>query len=68
MPYKFVVPVHSKGFDEAPAEIMIALGRLDWATNQVVGNEVLPPNELLTVGYFEQMSMGVCHKRSQSLY
>lgn len=62
MPYKFVVPVHSKAFTEAPAEIKTALSRLSWATKQVVGEEALRLNELLTVGYFEKMSMGVCQK------
>lgn len=60
MPYKYVISVDSKGFDEAPAEIMYALGRLDWATKQAVGTEAREPNELLAVGYFEDMAMGVC--------
>lgn len=67
MPYKYVVPVHSKAFTEAPAEIMFALGRLTWATKNAVVEKVSRLNEMLTVGYFEQMSMGVCGKRSQSL-
>lgn len=61
MPYKFVVSVDSKGFSEAPAEIMSALGRLTWATEQAVNNEKpLAPNEMLVVGYLEDMAMGVC--------
>lgn len=63
MPYKYVVSVDSKGFDEAPVEIMFALGRLDWATREAVGAGARKPNELLTVGYFQDMSMGVCQKR-----
>jgi hypothetical protein len=62
MPYKYVVSVDSKGFDQAPSEIMQALGRLTWATEQAVtaaGDEFLPPNELLTLAYFEDMSIGV---------
>lgn len=62
MPYKYVVSVDSKGFDEAPPEIMNALGRLTWATEQAVsaaGGSVLHPNELLMLGYFEDMAIGV---------
>lgn len=62
MPYKYVVAVDSKGFDEAPHEILSALGRLTWATQQAAsgtGDEYLPPNELLAIGYFESMKMGV---------
>lgn len=61
MPYKYVVSVDSKGFDEAPPEIMRALGRLTWATEQAVtaaGDEFFPPNELLALAYFEEMSIG----------
>ncbi|KAJ9206360.1 hypothetical protein DTO027B5_717 [Paecilomyces variotii] len=61
MPYKYVVSVDSKGFDEAPPEIMNALGRLTWATEQAVsaaGGSVLHPNELLMLGYFEDMAIG----------
>lgn len=62
MPYKYVVSVASKGFDEAPAEVMHALGRLTWATKEAVsavGGSVLHPNELLLLGYFEEMAIGV---------
>lgn len=63
MPYKYVVSVDSKGFDEAPPQVMRALGRLMWATEHAItaaGDEFLPPNELLLLGYFENMSIGVC--------
>jgi hypothetical protein len=63
MPYKYVVAVDSKGFDEAPPVIMQTLGRLSWATEEVVtaaGDVFQQPNELLTLGYFEEMSIGVC--------
>lgn len=63
MPYKYVVSVDSKGFDEAPPEIMRALGRLTWATEHAInaaGDTFLPPNELLMLGYFEDMAIGVC--------
>ncbi|KAJ5794631.1 hypothetical protein N7457_001230 [Penicillium paradoxum] len=61
MPYKYVVSVDSKGFDEAPNDMLRALGRLSWATEQAVrstGDTYLPPNELLTLGYFENMKIG----------
>ena len=62
MPYKYVVSVDSKGFDQAPEEMMRALGRLTWATEHAVGTgeRFLPPNEMLTLGYFEDMKIGVC--------
>lgn len=62
MPYKYVVSVDSKGFDEASDDILRALGRLTWATEQAVsnaGNRFLPPNELLLLGYLEKMKIGV---------
>lgn len=62
MPYKYVVSVDSKGFNEAPPVIMKALGRLTWATKQAVcaaGDEFVPPNELLILAYFQDMSIGV---------
>ncbi|KAI9929841.1 hypothetical protein MW887_011647 [Aspergillus wentii] len=61
MPYKYVVSVDSKGFNDASDEILRALGRLTWATNQAVvsmGDNFLPPNELLLLGYFEDMKIG----------
>lgn len=62
MPYKYIVSVDSKGFDEASDEMLRALGRLTWATEKAVtdpGDEFLPPNELLTLGYFDEMKIGV---------
>lgn len=62
MPYKYVVSVDSKGFDEAPNDMLQALGRLSWATEKAVtssGDKYLAPNELLTLGYFEEMKIGV---------
>lgn len=64
MPYKYIVSVDSKGFDEAADEMLRALGRLTWATEKAVtdsGDEFLPPNELLTLGYFDEMKIGVSH-------
>jgi hypothetical protein len=63
-PYKYIVSVLSKGFDEAPDVILRALGRLSWATEQAVisiGDKYMPPNELLTLGYFEDMKIGVSY-------
>ena len=62
MPYKYVVSVDSKGFSEAPDEVLRALGRLSWATEKAVASTdgcFLPPNELLILGYFEDMKIGV---------
>lgn len=62
MPYKYVVSVDSRGFDEASDPILRALGRLTWATGQAVtcaGDKFLPPNELLILGYLEDMKIGV---------
>lgn len=74
MPYKYVVSVDSKGFDEAPEAMLRTLGRLSWATEKAVmscGGTYLPPNELLTLGYFEEMKIGVspilCWKHNQWL-
>ncbi|KAJ5765376.1 hypothetical protein N7520_004935 [Penicillium odoratum] len=61
MPYKYVVSVASKGFSEAPDAILRSLGRLTWATEKAVtaaGGVFQPPNELLTLGYFEGMKIG----------
>ncbi|RAL02207.1 uncharacterized protein BO80DRAFT_463876 [Aspergillus ibericus CBS 121593] len=61
MPYKYVVSVASKGFNESCDEILRALGRLTWATKQAVtdaGDCFLPPNELLVLGYLEDMKIG----------
>lgn len=60
MPYKYVVSVDSKPFNEAPGEILRALGRLCWATKEAVSPDEYfhPPNELLALGYFEDMKIG----------
>lgn len=58
MPYKYVVNVDKKRFDEAPKVITNALGRLRWAAKQIAGDDAQLPNELLAVGYFEKMAMG----------
>ncbi|EEH17663.2 hypothetical protein PABG_00226 [Paracoccidioides brasiliensis Pb03] len=59
MPYKYVVSVDSRPFNTAPSVILAALGRLTWATQKTVNeDEFQRPNELLTLGYFEDMSIG----------
>lgn len=63
MPYKYVVSVASKAFSEAHPVILRALGRLTWATEKALGPDHLPPNELLALGYFEAMKIGVCENR-----
>lgn len=63
MPYKFIVAVKSKGFDEAPGVVLRGLGRLAWATKIVemsANNRTQKPNELLLLGYLENMHIGVC--------
>lgn len=61
MPYKYVVSVDSRSFANAPPMITRALGRLTWATRNSMEDQTAfqPPNELLTLGYFEDMSIGV---------
>ena len=74
MPYKYVVPVNSKSFTEAPQFLMNGLNRLTWAgretvsmlnknrqkNNQTAQNEkYLEFNELLALGYMETQSIGV---------
>lgn len=57
-----MVSVDSKAFSDAPPEILTALGRLSWATEQAVtrvGGQYQPPNELLALGYLEEMKIGV---------
>ncbi|KAJ5947833.1 hypothetical protein N7466_000848 [Penicillium verhagenii] len=69
MPYKYVVSVRSKGFDEAPECILRALGRLTWATQEAVtaaGEKALLPNELLALGYFQGMKIGQFHDDGES--
>jgi hypothetical protein len=61
-PYKYGVSVLSKGFDEAPEVIIKALKRLTWAGQQTVTEKLepfQPFNELLSLGYFEDTSIGV---------
>jgi len=54
--------VESKGFNEATDDVLRALGRLTWATEKAVtyaGDKCTAPNELLILGYFEEMKIGV---------
>lgn len=62
MPYKYVVSVSSKSFNEACPPILRAMGRLTWASKQAhlaAGDTFLPPNEMLLLGYLEDMRIGV---------
>ncbi|RAK94083.1 hypothetical protein BO79DRAFT_233923 [Aspergillus costaricaensis CBS 115574] len=61
MPYKYVVSVSSKSFKEACPPILRAMGRLTWASKQAhlaAGDTFLPPNEMLLLGYLEDMRIG----------
>ncbi|KAI9804405.1 MAG: hypothetical protein M1825_001304 [Sarcosagium campestre] len=59
MPYKYVVDVDSKGFDEAPRPIIRALRRMTWAGQEsILDGSFQKFNELLAVGYFEEQKMG----------
>ncbi|GKZ58573.1 hypothetical protein AnigIFM49718_004398 [Aspergillus niger] len=61
MPYKYVVSVASKAFNEACPPILRAMGRLTWASKQAVlaaGDTFFPPNEMLLLGYLEDMRIG----------
>lgn len=54
--------MNCKGFGEAPGPVLHALGRLQWATEQAVhlsGHASYPPNEMLVLGYFANMKIGV---------
>ena len=60
MPYKYVVAVDSKGFNEAPAPIINAVKRLEIAAKASIRyGSFTSFNELLAVGYFEEGKMGV---------
>ncbi|KAJ5737567.1 uncharacterized protein N7483_002692 [Penicillium malachiteum] len=61
MPYKYVVKVASKGFNEASDAVRRSLGRLTWATQDAitsVGESYHAPNELLLLAYFQGMKIG----------
>lgn len=62
MPYKFIVPVDNHGFAGAPDVALRGLGRLMWATERAAlseGDCFKQPNELLVLGYFKGMHIGV---------
>lgn len=62
MKYKYAAEVGTIPFSEAAPQLMHAMGRLTWATRHVVdmaGDDYLRPNELLMLGYFESMKIGV---------
>jgi hypothetical protein len=64
MPYGFVVAVDSLPLSAACDPILRVMGRLTWATReatQTEGRTALVPNELLALGYFEDMAINVSH-------
>jgi hypothetical protein len=69
MKYTYAAEVGTIPFRKASSQLMHAMGRLRWATEHVVsiaGDTYLKPNELLMLGYFEGMKIGVsnmtpCH-------
>jgi hypothetical protein len=67
MPYGFVVAVDSLPFSQAGDHILRVMGRLTWATHEATdkqGVTALIPNELLALGYFEDMAINVGHCKS----
>lgn len=60
MPYKFVVNVASRAFRDAPPAIINAVTLLTKHAEDVVeGGHLQPFNELLALGYFQDMSIDV---------
>lgn len=54
------MPTDSAGFKNAPKAILDTIRRLTWAGKHAVpAGEFKEFNELLAIGYFEGMSMGV---------
>lgn len=66
-PYKFVAPVDSLPFSDAPDVILNSLMRMRWAGQETVSQpgEFVPFNELMAVGYFEDGAMGVSRINSE---
>ena len=61
MPYKYVVDVNSKGFKDAPPEILEAVRRCTWAGERTIQDGPFGGfNECLVVGYFTDGQMHVC--------
>ena len=60
MHYKYVVASGSKSFKDAPATVISALHRLNWAGEKTdETGQFKMFNELLAVGYFEGSKMDV---------
>jgi len=59
LPYKYIVAVDSKGFNQAPPEVLEAVRRMTWAAEQAVSdNSFQRFNECLMVAYMESEKMG----------
>ncbi|KAF7862641.1 hypothetical protein EAF04_007514 [Stromatinia cepivora] len=61
-PYKFLVAHEANSFEDAPAPILKAMQRMTWAGKQAFAGkddtEFTPFNEILCLGYFENMHIG----------
>ena len=59
LPYKYILAVETRPFQDAPDALLKALQRLRWAGKHVGQSEEEQFNEILAVGYYEQGKMGV---------
>lgn len=60
--------VDSKGFSEAPHEILESVRRMTWAGKYfITDGSFVDFNELLAVGYMEKCKMGVSASIAQSI-
>ncbi|TGO51579.1 hypothetical protein BCON_0158g00050 [Botryotinia convoluta] len=61
-PYKFLVAHEANSFEDAPVPILQAMQRMTWAGRQAFSGkedaEFTPFNEVLALGYFENMHIG----------
>ncbi|QSZ36984.1 hypothetical protein DSL72_009076 [Monilinia vaccinii-corymbosi] len=61
-PYKFLVAHEANSFEDAPMPIMKAMQRMTWAGQQAFSGRddaiFTPFNEVLCLGYFENMQIG----------
>ena len=68
MPYDYIAVADSAPFSEAPDAILRALNRITWAGDHATkGSPHKPRNELLAVGYMEDMRMGVSNPNALSV-
>lgn len=58
--YKYIAKANSTPFKDAPKVVTRAMGRLNWAAKvSLNGKPFAGLNEVLVVGYFVEMGMGV---------